>query len=169
MSAKQTEPGRSEIYHGQCPTNSQLNMATRWMPFLATLAFAGAIVIDLLYYFVWPTPFIAFRSWMYQEPAKTMTFIVVFLIGAAFVTFGPYWTVTPIPLLQLSASGLVYRPFSTAYTHHQLGRCCSHLRVCSKKRHQLDYNKLARKPLCFHAGDEWPKHLPDARLSARMN
>ena len=85
--------------------------ATRWKPFLAAIAFAGAIVVDLLFYFVWPTPAISMRPWMYQEPAKTLLFIVVFLIGTIFVLLGLYWTVTPIPMVQLSESCLVYHPF----------------------------------------------------------
>ncbi len=85
--------------------------ATRWKPFLAAILFAGGVVIDLLAYFAWPTPVITATPWEYQEPTKTILFIVVLLICAVFVLFGLYWTVTPIPMLQLSESRLVYHPF----------------------------------------------------------
>ncbi|HEU4782998.1 MAG TPA: hypothetical protein VFS83_06650 [Ktedonobacterales bacterium] len=85
--------------------------ATRWKPFLAAIVFAGGIVIDLLFYFVWPTPVITTTPWEYQEPTKTILFIVALLICAVFVLLGLYWTVTPIPMLQLSESRLVYHPF----------------------------------------------------------
>lgn len=85
--------------------------ATRWKPFLATLGFAGGLVIDLLAYFVWPTPVVTSRPWMYEEPTKTILFIVILLISSAFVLLGLYWTVTPIPMLQLRESCLVYHPF----------------------------------------------------------
>jgi hypothetical protein len=85
--------------------------ATRWKPFLAALVFAGGIAIDLLFYFVWRTPPTAVYPWEYQEPLKTILFVVVLLVCATFVLFGLYWTLTPLPLLQLSASGMIYRPF----------------------------------------------------------
>jgi hypothetical protein len=95
--------------------------ATRWKPFLAALVFSGGLVVDLLYYFVWPTPAITAQPWEYQEPAKTILFSVVLLISAAFVVLGLYWTLTPRPLLHLSATELVYRPFPlptrTIYWH----------------------------------------------------
>jgi hypothetical protein len=84
---------------------------TRWKPFLAVLIFAGGIVIDLLHYFVWPTPTTTVHPWEYQEPAKTILFVVVLLGCATFVGLGLYWTLTPRPLLQLSTTQLVYRPF----------------------------------------------------------
>jgi hypothetical protein len=85
--------------------------ATRWKPFLAALVFAGGIAIDALFYFVWRTPPTAVYAWAYQQPLKTILFIVVLLVCTTFVVFGLYWTLTPRPLLQLSASGLVYRPY----------------------------------------------------------
>lgn len=85
--------------------------ATRWKAFLITLFIAGFLVVDLLNYFVWPTPTITNQPWSYQEPTKTIFFIVVLLILAPMVALGSYWTLTSRPLLQLSATGLVYRPF----------------------------------------------------------
>ena len=85
--------------------------ATRWKPFLATLLFAGMVVIDLLAYFVWPTPAVTYEPWKYQEPTKTIIFIVILLFCGVFVLLGLYWTVTPIPMLQLSESRLVYHHF----------------------------------------------------------
>lgn len=84
---------------------------TRWKMFLVALVFAGGIVVDLLYYFVWPTPAVTANPWEYQEPAKTILFIVILLISATLVLLALYWTLTPRPLLHLSASGLVYSPF----------------------------------------------------------
>lgn len=85
--------------------------ATRRKPCLAALVFAGGIVIDLLFYFVWTPSPIAVNPGQYQEPEKTFVFLVVLLGCATFVFFGLYWTLTPRPLLQMSASRLVYRPF----------------------------------------------------------
>jgi hypothetical protein len=85
--------------------------ATRWKPFLAAIWFAGGLVIDLLYYFVWPTPPTPVHPWEYQEPAKTILFVVVLLVCASFVGLGLYWTLTPRPLLQLSTTQFIYRPF----------------------------------------------------------
>jgi hypothetical protein len=85
--------------------------ATRWKPFLAALFFAGGVVIALLFYFVWPTPPTAVHPEDYQEPVKTILFIAVLLFCATFALLGLYWTLTPRPLLLVSASGLVYRPF----------------------------------------------------------
>lgn len=85
--------------------------ATRWKPFLAVLIFAGGLVVDFLYYFVWPTPDVTAHPWEYQEPAKTILFWGFLLISATFIALCLYWTLTPRPLLQLSATSLVYRPF----------------------------------------------------------
>ena len=84
---------------------------TRWKIFLVALFFSGGIVVDLLYYFVWPTPAFTANPWEYQEPAKTILFIVMLLFMTVLVLLALYWTFTPRPLLYLSASGLVYRPF----------------------------------------------------------
>jgi hypothetical protein len=85
--------------------------ATRWKPLLATLGFAGLIVVDLLSYFVWPTPAVTANRWQYQEPAKTILHVVMLLVFATFFVFAVYWTLTPRPLLQVSASRLVCRRF----------------------------------------------------------
>jgi hypothetical protein len=85
--------------------------ATRWKPLLAALVFAGGIVVDLLSYFVWPTPPTAVHPWEYQDPTKTLLFLVVLLGCATVVVFALYWVLTPRPLLQISAARLVYRPF----------------------------------------------------------
>jgi len=47
----------------------------------------------------------------YQEPARTILFLLLFLGCAAFVLLSFYWVFTPRPLLQMNASSLVYRPF----------------------------------------------------------
>lgn len=85
--------------------------ATRWKPFLAALVFAGGLVVAVLYAFVWPTPAITTQPWAYQEPAKTIAFLVLLLVCAPFIVLGLYWTLTPRPLLQLTGAHLVYRPF----------------------------------------------------------
>ncbi len=85
--------------------------ATRWKTFLAAMFFAGGLVVDLLYYFVWPTPAVTSQPWAYQEPDKTISFIVVLLLLAPLIMLCLYWTLTPIPLLYLSAASLVYHPF----------------------------------------------------------
>lgn len=85
--------------------------ATRWKPFLAALVFTGALVVDLLWYFVWPTPMISAHSWEYHEPAKTIVFIVVFVLAAAITLLALYWVITPLPMLELTTSSFIYRPF----------------------------------------------------------
>jgi hypothetical protein len=85
--------------------------AKRWKAFLIMLFFAGLLLGDLLHYFVWPTPSATASPWAYQEPGKTIVFVVVLLVLVPAVAVGLYWTVTPRPLLQLSASSFVYRPF----------------------------------------------------------
>ncbi|HEX8033736.1 MAG TPA: hypothetical protein VF510_07810 [Ktedonobacterales bacterium] len=85
--------------------------ATRWKAFLITLFFAGLLVLGLLSYFVGPTPAVQTHPELYQEPTKTIFFIVWTLICASGVAVGLYWILTPRPLLQLSATSLVYRPF----------------------------------------------------------
>lgn len=85
--------------------------ATRWKTFLAAMFFVGCLVVDVLYCFVWPTPAVTSQPWAYQEPGKTISFIVVLLLLAPLIVLGLYWTLTPIPLLYLSAASLLYRPF----------------------------------------------------------
>ncbi len=85
--------------------------ATRWKTFLAAMFFAGCLVVDLLYYFVWPTPAITNHPEAYQEPTKTIMFIVVLLFLAPLIALGLYWTLTPLPLLELSTASLIYRRF----------------------------------------------------------
>jgi hypothetical protein len=85
--------------------------ATRWKPFLAALVFAEALTVDLLWYLVWPTPMISEHSWEYHEPAKTIVFIVVFVLGAAITLLALYWAFTPLPMLELTTSSFIYRPF----------------------------------------------------------
>ena len=84
---------------------------TRWKTFLITLFFAGFLWVDVQFYFVWPTPSAATYPWLYQEPAKMIAFIVWGLIGAFGVMVGLYQTLTPRPILQLSATSLVYHSF----------------------------------------------------------
>jgi len=85
--------------------------ATRWKPLLAALGFAGGVVVAVLWYFVWPTPMILAHGWEYQEPVKTVVFVVILVGSAAFTLLALYWVVTPLPLLQLTASSFTYRPF----------------------------------------------------------
>ncbi|HLZ23358.1 MAG TPA: hypothetical protein VKQ30_14675 [Ktedonobacterales bacterium] len=85
--------------------------ATRWKAFLMTLFFAGLLLGDLLSYFAWPTPAVQTHPWLYQEPTKTIFFIVWTLICVLMLALGLYWTLTTRPLLQLSATSLIYRPF----------------------------------------------------------
>ncbi len=85
--------------------------AAHWKAFLITLFFAGFLFVDWLYYFVWPTPTVTNQPWLYQEPAKTIFFICWGLIGASGFVAGLYWTLTTRPLLHLSSTSLVYRPF----------------------------------------------------------
>src|SRR6185437_12688270 len=85
--------------------------ATRWKPLLAALGFAGGVVVAVLWYFVWPTPMISAHGWEYQEPVKTVVFVVILVGSAAFTLLALYWVVTPLPLLQLTASSFTYRPF----------------------------------------------------------
>lgn len=82
----------------------------RWKACLITLFFAGLLLADLLFYFVWPTPSATATPWAYQEPGKTISFIVVLLSLIPAVVVGGYWTLTPRPLLELSATRFVYRP-----------------------------------------------------------
>lgn len=83
----------------------------RWKAFLITLFLAGLLLADLMSYFVWPTPSVTTSPWMYQEPWKTMIFIVVLLSLIPAIAVSLYWILTPRPLLQLSATSFVYRPF----------------------------------------------------------
>lgn len=85
--------------------------ATRWKPLLAALAFAGGVVVAVFWYFVWPTPMISAHGWEYQEPAKTIVFVMMLVVFAVFTFLALYWVVTPLPLLQLTASSFTYRPF----------------------------------------------------------
>lgn len=62
-----------------------------------------------LFYFVWPTPDVATNPWLYQEPFKTAFFLIRLLFSVAGSFGGLYWTVTPIPLLQLDSMGMVYQ------------------------------------------------------------
>jgi hypothetical protein len=64
-----------------------------------------------LYYFVWPTPSVATNPWIYQEPFKTAFFIIWLLLSMAGFLAGLYWTVTPMPILQLDTTGLIYQPY----------------------------------------------------------
>lgn len=85
--------------------------ATRWKAFLFTLLFAGLLLGDLLYYFVWRTPSATASPWAYQEPFKSIMFILILLTLMPTVAVGLYWTLTPRPMLELSATSFVYRPF----------------------------------------------------------
>lgn len=84
---------------------------TRWKTCLITLVFAGFLWVAFQFYFVWPTPSAATNPWAYQEPAKTIAFLVWGLLGAFGVMAGLYQTLTPRPILQLSATSLVYHRF----------------------------------------------------------
>lgn len=85
--------------------------ATRWKTFLFTLIIAGLLLVDLLSYFVWPTPSVTANPWEYQEPFKSILFILVLLSLVPAIAVGLYWTLTPRPMLELSATSFVYRPF----------------------------------------------------------
>ncbi len=85
--------------------------ASRWKMFLMALFCAGWLVVDLLHYFVWPTPPVTTHPESYQEPFKTILFIVFGLVLLPFTLYFVYWTLTPRPMLHLSAASLVYRPF----------------------------------------------------------
>jgi hypothetical protein len=85
--------------------------ATRWKSFLLALVFAGVIVMDWLWYLVWPVPDVTMYPLAYQEPGKTIYFTVALLVSAALVATGLYWTFTSRPVLRLSVSELIYRPF----------------------------------------------------------
>jgi hypothetical protein len=65
----------------------------------------------LLFYFVWPIPETTPNPWEYQEPAKSLVFLGVLLVSTISLLLALYWTLTPLPLLRLSASEMIYRPF----------------------------------------------------------
>jgi hypothetical protein len=85
--------------------------ATRWKPFMAAVGIGGLLVVDVLQYFVWPTPTITTHPENYQEPNKTILFLFVFIVGGLGVLLALYWTFTRRPLLQLTTTSLMYRPF----------------------------------------------------------
>lgn len=85
--------------------------ATRWKQLLMALGCAGYIAVDLLEYFVLPTPDVSANPWQYQEPFKTILFIAILLIFVYLFAVSLYWTLTPLPLLRVSASELMYRQF----------------------------------------------------------
>lgn len=69
------------------------------------------VITALLFYFIVPTPADTTNPWLYQEPFKTMFFLIWLLAGLVGIVLGFYWTVTPVPLLQLNALGMVYQPY----------------------------------------------------------
>lgn len=85
--------------------------ASRWKASLVALVCASGIAVDLLSYFVLPTPVVTAQPWAYQEPIKTIMHLFMLVVFGSVCLYGVYWTLTPYPLLRLSASGLVYRPF----------------------------------------------------------
>ncbi len=85
--------------------------ATRWKPLLAAVFCAGAIVFDLFDYLVWPIPAHPVHPWEYQEPARTILFVLILLICGAIFVIALYWAVTPRPMLYLDASRFVYHRY----------------------------------------------------------
>ena len=83
---------------------------TRWKTYLAASVFGAMLVVELLFYFVWPTPEISANPWEYQEPAKTLLFLGTLLVPTIFLLLALYWTLTPLPLLRLSAAEMIYQP-----------------------------------------------------------
>ena len=67
------------------------------------------VITALLFYFIVPTPADATNPWLYQEPFKTLFFLIWLLVGLVGVVIGLYWMVTPLPLLQLTPLGMVYQ------------------------------------------------------------
>jgi hypothetical protein len=84
---------------------------TRWKTLFAAGGCGALLVGDLLFYFVWPTPETTPYRWEYQEPAKSLVFLGVLLATTTALLLALYWTLTPLPLLRLSASEVIYRPF----------------------------------------------------------
>jgi hypothetical protein len=56
---------------------------TRRKAFLITLFFAVLLLASVLSYSGWPTPAVQTHPWLYQEPTKTIFFIVWTLMCAA--------------------------------------------------------------------------------------
>jgi small-conductance mechanosensitive channel len=84
---------------------------TRWKALLAASVFGALLMVNLLHYYVWPTPEASAHPWAYQEPAKTILFLAVLLISSTLLLLALYWTLTPLPLLRLSTSEVIFRPF----------------------------------------------------------
>jgi hypothetical protein len=84
---------------------------TRWKKLLAASVCGALLAVDLLNYFVWPTPETSPNPWVYEEPAKTLLFLGVLLGATLFLLLALYWTLTPLPLLRVTASEVIYRPF----------------------------------------------------------
>ena len=75
--------------------------------------------MTILSTFVWPTPKVTARPWLYQEPYKTLVFALVILLSGAALVMSLYWTFTPLPMLLLNATRLVYRPYPLVRRSYQ--------------------------------------------------
>lgn len=70
--------------------------ATRWKPLLSALGFSG---------FLWAVVALT------VEPSQIGAHVLYAVLFAPFILFALYWVVTPIPILSVSATQLIYRPF----------------------------------------------------------
>jgi hypothetical protein len=71
--------------------------ANRVVAFGWALLAALFVTVTILSTFVWPTPKVTARPWLYQEPYKTLVFALVILLSGADLVISLYWTFTPLP------------------------------------------------------------------------
>jgi hypothetical protein len=93
--------------------------ANRVFAFGGALLAAFFVTVTILSYFVLPTPEITARPWLYQEPYKTLVFAFGTLLFGALLVMSLYWTFTPLPMLLLNATELVYRPYPLVRRSYQ--------------------------------------------------
>lgn len=88
----------------------------RWKSLIWTLVGGALITLLVLMRFVLPMPPLLGHPWMYEEPGQTIYFVLgMSVFGYIFLT-NLYWTVTPRPLLWLSAERVIHRPFPASAT-----------------------------------------------------
>lgn len=93
--------------------------ANRVVAFGGALLAAFFVTVGFLAYFVLPTPEITARPWQYQEPYKTLVFAFGTVLFGAALVISLYWTFTPLPMLLLNATELVYRPYPLVRRSYQ--------------------------------------------------
>lgn len=90
----------------QAPTRIYANRAAA---FLYGVVGGGVFVFFDVLTYVTPKPEVVTHPWLYVEPVKTLFFGAWLLLCGTIVLMGLYWMLTPLPMIELNATGMMYQ------------------------------------------------------------